>query len=158
MSDDLLQRFANLEPQKRALLLQKLQQQRGTAVKPPETAVPPLLHPRPEHLPLSYAQQRLWFLYQLEAGNAAYHLFMAVHLSGQLNVELFVQSVYDLGQRHEILRTTFPAKDGQPIQVIHSQFSLSMSLIDLSHLPPDQQHKTVHQQAQAEAKDRKSVV
>ncbi len=151
MSDDLLQRFANLEPQKRALLLQKLQQQRGTAVKPPETAVPPLLHPRPEHLPLSYAQQRLWFLYQLEAGNAAYHLFMAVHLSGQLNVELFVQSVYDLGQRHEILRTTFPAKDGQPIQVIHSQFSLSMSLIDLSHLPPDQQHKTVHQQAQAEA-------
>ncbi len=152
MSQDLLQRIANLEPHKRAALLQKLQQQRGTTVVSPDITITPRLRSPLEEFPLSYAQQRMWFLYQLEPGNAAYHLFMAVRLRGQLNRDILKQSMHDLGQRHEILRTTFPTRNGQPVQVIHPQFTLSIPYIDLRYLPPDQQHTTVDQQAYAEVR------
>ena len=74
--------------------------------------------PRDGALPLSYAQQRLWFLEQLEPGRAVYHLPLAWRLTGSLDVSALVQSLEALVQRHEILRTTFPAVDGSPVQMI----------------------------------------
>src|SRR5262244_2790653 len=69
-------------------------------------------------VPLSFAQQRLWFLDQLEPGNKAYIVSRAIRLEGELNAEVLEQSLNEIVRRHEDLRTTFAAVDGQPVQVI----------------------------------------
>ncbi|NPC85533.1 amino acid adenylation domain-containing protein, partial [Pyxidicoccus fallax] len=82
--------------------------------------VPPLrAAPRGEHLPLSFAQQRLWFLDQLEPGSAQYNIPTALLLDGALDVDALRRGFEELVRRHESLRTTFRAEAGQPSQVIH---------------------------------------
>lgn len=83
-------------------------------------------------VPLSFAQQRLWFLEQLQPGNTLYNFPAAVRLQGQLNVTALEQSINQLIKRHEILRTTFTTVDGQPVQVIHPSLDLKLSIIDLT--------------------------
>lgn len=75
---------------------------------------------RAVHAPLfpTIAQQRLWFLDQLEPGNPAYHVPVAYHVQGRLNVAALAQSINAIVHRHEMLRTTFPAELGCPMQVI----------------------------------------
>ncbi|OUR88830.1 hypothetical protein A9Q81_22995, partial [Gammaproteobacteria bacterium 42_54_T18] len=70
-------------------------------------------------LALSYAQQRMWFLAQLEPGNTAYHIRTALEISGELNVDALQQAIKKLINRHESLRTTFSEIDGIPSQTIH---------------------------------------
>ncbi|HET9182779.1 MAG TPA: amino acid adenylation domain-containing protein [Candidatus Angelobacter sp.] len=83
---------------------------------------------RKQPLPLSYAQQRLWFLAQMKGISEAYHISFAVRLLGNLNRHALVQSLDRLVQRHEALRTTFMVVDGEPVQRIaaaeESRFSL----------------------------------
>ena len=83
-----------------------------------------------EVYPLSFAQQRLWFLDRLEPGNPAYNISLAVNLKGQLDVALLEQSFNEIIRRHETLRTTFTTVNGQPVQVIASSLKLSLSVID----------------------------
>jgi len=73
---------------------------------------------RPEQIPLSFAQQRLWFLDQLQ-GSAAYLLSRAERLLGDLSIEALEQSLQVLVHRHESLRTTFAMRANYPVQVIH---------------------------------------
>ncbi|MCA9937733.1 MAG: amino acid adenylation domain-containing protein, partial [Anaerolineales bacterium] len=80
------------------------------------TPIPPA--PRHQPLPLSFAQQRLWFLEQFEPGSA-YNVPSALRLSGPLNVAALEQSIATILRRHEILRTTFTVADREPVQVIH---------------------------------------
>src|SRR5690242_8234834 len=68
---------------------------------------------------LSFAQQRLWFMDQLEPGSPAYLIPGALEVDGQINVEVLERSFQELIDRHESLRTTFEERDGQPMQVIH---------------------------------------
>ena len=76
---------------------------------------PPILPvPRDGDLPLSFAQQRLWFIDQLEPGNSAYNIPAAVRLKGPLNVAALEQSLNEIVKRHESLRTTFAIVDGRP--------------------------------------------
>ena len=84
-----------------------------------ELVVPPL-HPaiREDVLPLSFAQQRLWFLDQLVPENIAYNVADALRLRGGLNVAALEQSINEIMRRHEAVRTTFPEVDGNQIQVI----------------------------------------
>ncbi|MFB1481089.1 non-ribosomal peptide synthase/polyketide synthase, partial [Corallococcus sp. RDP092CA] len=71
-------------------------------------------------LPLSFAQQRMWFLDRLEPGQARYNISLALRLSGPLDVEVLRRAFAELVRRHEPLRTTFEERDGQPLQRIHA--------------------------------------
>ncbi|MER5363621.1 condensation domain-containing protein, partial [Streptomyces sp. NPDC002785] len=75
--------------------------------------------PRPEHLPVSYAQQRLWFLSRLDTAEAAtYNLPVAVRLTGVLDPAALAAALHDVVGRHEALRTVFREVDGSPVQVV----------------------------------------
>lgn len=139
MTSDLLQRFANLDSKKRELILKRLSRSQETADSPP-LALPAIgSFARNGHLPLSFAQQQMWFLYQIEQKNPAYHMFLAARLKGQLQVELLTRSLSEILSRHEVLRTTFPDINGQPTQIILPSMSLPLPIIDLQELTADQQ-------------------
>src|SRR5215217_7834398 len=86
--------------------------------------------------PLSFAQQRLWFLHQLDPQSAAYNMPFALRLLGQLDVPALERTLNEIVRRHEVLRTTFDALDGEPVQLIATTQPLEVPLTDLSHLPP----------------------
>jgi amino acid adenylation domain-containing protein len=89
---------------------------------------------RERELPLSFAQQRLWFLDQLEPGNVVYHLVNAARLRGRLNVGALEKSLSEVVRRHESLRTTFRLSERRPVQVIHPAMEVKLSALDLRHL------------------------
>ncbi|HET9478022.1 MAG TPA: condensation domain-containing protein, partial [Pyrinomonadaceae bacterium] len=86
--------------------------------------------------PLSFAQQRLWFLHQMDPSNAAYNMPLAFRLSGQLEVEALQWSLDEIVRRHEILRTTFDVLDQAPMQLVAATGDLPLAVTDLSSLPP----------------------
>ncbi|RKI64410.1 amino acid adenylation domain-containing protein [Corallococcus sp. AB049A] len=97
--------------------------------------VPPLVSaPRPPLLPLSFAQQRLWFIDQLEPGSALYNMPVALRLLGALDEAALKGSLDALMARHEALRTTFRMEAGQPVQHIHARASVPLEHVDLSTL------------------------
>src|SRR4051812_34472274 len=88
------------------------------ALKSPAIAVSIPRRPAAASAPLSFAQQRLWFIDQLEPGSPAYHVATSLRLLGNLNVHALERSMQSIVDRHEVLRTRFPAVDGTPIQLI----------------------------------------
>lgn len=82
---------------------------------------------REGNLPLSFAQQRLWLLAQLEPDNPSYNVAAALHLSGELNVTVLRQSFTEIIRRHEVLRTSFPTVDGHGVAVVSSDITLIYS-------------------------------
>ncbi|AUB35489.1 Non-ribosomal peptide synthetase component F [Nostoc flagelliforme CCNUN1] len=102
-------------------------------------------------LPLSYAQQRLWFFNQLEPSNAAYNMPGAMRLQGQLNVAALAQSLQEIVRRHEALRTNFTSLDGQAIQIIHPPGDWQLTVLDWQHLPLGEQEHQTQQLATKEA-------
>src|SRR5947207_77915 len=92
---------------------------------------------RPETIPLPFAQERLCFLDQLEPESTAYLISSAYHVLGEaLNLEYLDQSLQEIIQRHEILRTTFIEREGQPMQMIHPVSGSTLLVIDLQGLSP----------------------
>jgi non-ribosomal peptide synthetase component F/acyl carrier protein len=102
-------------------------------------------------LPLSFAQQRLWFLDQLEPGSSAYNLASAIRLKGSLDVASLQRSMDSILSRHEALRTTFNTIKGRPVQVIMPEFNLSMPVIDLRQLPEAEREASMRRLATEEA-------
>ncbi|MFB1485371.1 amino acid adenylation domain-containing protein, partial [Corallococcus sp. RDP092CA] len=97
---------------------------------------PPLVAlDREERMPLSFAQQRLWFLNQLEPDSAFYNIPLSIRLEGALDVAALEQAFTELVRRHESLRTTFPTREGQPAQVVQPAAPFPLGLVDLSGLP-----------------------
>lgn len=86
---------------------------------------------RSQDLPLSFAQQRVWFLDQLEGESSAYNMPMALRLQGRLNVTALEQALNSIVQRHEVLRTNFSACDGYPIAIVRERANLYLNLVDL---------------------------
>ncbi|MEH7829979.1 non-ribosomal peptide synthetase [Gemmobacter denitrificans] len=104
-------------------------------------ALPPLLPREAGHgpdLPLSFAQQRLWFLDQLEPGNPFYSIPAALRLKGRLNETALEGTLEALVRRHESLRTTFPMQAGSPVQRIATDMAIPLVRRDLTGLPSDQ--------------------
>ena len=88
-------------------------------------AAPPIeAVPRDGDLPLSFAQQRLWFLHQLEPDNPAYNMFGALRLNGRLDAGALERGIAEIVARHEPLRTTFGVVDGRPVQIIAESLRL----------------------------------
>jgi amino acid adenylation domain-containing protein/non-ribosomal peptide synthase protein (TIGR01720 family) len=86
-------------------------------------------------IPLSFAQQRLWFLNQLESNNTSYNISIGLRLVGTLNVAALEQSLKEFIHRHEALRTNFVTVDGQAVQIIQTQTNWTVTIVDLQHLP-----------------------
>ncbi|MGA9773066.1 MAG: amino acid adenylation domain-containing protein [Blastocatellia bacterium] len=103
-------------------------------------------------LPLSFAQQRLWFINQLEPGDASYNMPAAVHLGGRLNIVALNQSLDEIVRRHEIMRTTFATADETPVQVPGPFRSSSLPVCDLRSLSHHERKAKVRQVATCEAR------
>ncbi|WP_407883236.1 amino acid adenylation domain-containing protein, partial [Scytonema sp. NUACC26] len=130
---DLLKRLETLSPEKRELVLQKLKKQQQFSQN--DRSLTPLLTvSREQPLPLSFAQQRLWFLNQLEGESCVYNVPFFWQLSGFLNISALEQAIREIVQRHEVLRTTFSVIDGSPIQVIHTHPQLMIQVLDWRQL------------------------
>ncbi|ACC81527.1 non-ribosomal peptide synthetase [Nostoc punctiforme] len=113
-----------------------------------ELLIPPLQPvARNENIPLSFAQQRLWFLNQLDPNSAAYNIPGAVSFQGQLNVAALEQSLSEIIRRHEALRTNFITQAGEAVQIIRPVSSWTMTVIDLQDLPADEREIEIQQLA-----------
>ena len=102
-------------------------------------------------LPLSFAQERLWFLAQLEPDSSAYHIPAAFRLTGALNVTALEQSLNEIVRRHEALRTTLASVDGSPVQIIAESRTGPLRALDLSASPQAEREAAVRHLLNAEA-------
>ncbi|WP_437297431.1 amino acid adenylation domain-containing protein [Sorangium sp. So ce426] len=119
------------------------------AARGAERAISPV--PRLGPLPLSFGQERLWFLQRLAPESRAYNCLFPFRLRGRVDVGALDRSLRELAQRHEILRTTYAERDGRPVQIIAPQSSLQLNVMDLQHLSPDEREVAAHQRINAEA-------
>ncbi|HSE18129.1 MAG TPA: amino acid adenylation domain-containing protein [Pyrinomonadaceae bacterium] len=117
-----------------------------------EQALPITRVSRDGRLPLSFAQQRLWFLHELEPSSSFYNVPVAVRLRGHLQIEAMQRTLNEIIRRHEILRTSFPTIDAQPVQSIAPALELEFPLIDLSMLLPDEREHEAQKRATEEAR------
>jgi amino acid adenylation domain-containing protein len=130
-SDSLTARFTNLSPAKRALFELRLKEKSLESLVTSST-------PRrvaSDSAPLSFAQQRLWFLNQLEPERPAYNESHAVRLSGSLDRDAFKMALNQVVLRHEVLRTTIVTVDGSPCQLVVSNRDVDLPVIDLHAVP-----------------------
>jgi amino acid adenylation domain-containing protein len=105
-----------------------------------------------ETFPLSFAQQRLWFLAQLEPNNPSYNLPQTLRLKGVLDVNALEQTIHTIIARHESLRTTFKAIDGQPVQIVSGAHEFKLPFTDLKELPEAERETEARRLAIAEAR------
>jgi len=121
----------------------------GERVEPP---LQPLSRERLLPLPPSFAQQRLWFLDQLEPANPLYNTPGALRLLGQLDITALERALSEIVRRHEALRTTFQSVEGNPVQIISAPYPVNIPLIDLSALDEVDRERETRTLIDAEAK------
>jgi amino acid adenylation domain-containing protein len=113
---------------------------------------PPILRVRREiPLPLSYAQQRLWFIDQFEPGSATYNIPLAVRLLGELDKQALDRSLHEIVRRHEVLRTKFPQTDGVPVQQIAEELEFHVEESDLRYWPGPSREQEAIRMVQVDA-------
>ena len=117
-------------------------------------APPPPLHAAPHEgeLPLSFAQQRLWFLYRMEPDSPVYNMPAVLRLTGALDAELVRRCMEALRERHESLRTTFRMSGQTPLQVVTLTGAQALDVIDLTALPPERREEEARRLADEEAR------
>jgi hypothetical protein len=139
---------SQLTPAQQALLQQRLQDALASA------AAPPTIRRRPDlsQFPLSFAQERFWFLHQLDPDSAAYNRPAAFRLKGPLDIAMLERALGEVVRRHEVLRAIFPSRDGQPQQLVRPPFAVQLPIVDLSALPASQHETQARELAREEAR------
>ena len=145
--NDLTTRIAALSREKRALLDLRLKNN-GTPASAEKTILRVAAR---DFVPLSFAQQRLWFLDQYEPNSAVYNVPSARRLQGPLDIGALERSLREIMRRHEALRTTFSSADGEPVQVIAPSPSFSLPILDLSHFSDSEREAEAQRHVTAEA-------
>jgi amino acid adenylation domain-containing protein len=107
---------------------------------------------RQQPLPLTFAQEQVWFLLQLDPANLSYNAQAIIELHGRLNLLALWQSLHEIVRRHEIFRTTFEERAGSPRQIIHDSAPLCLTLLDLAALPHAERIRQAEQLIQAEVR------
>ncbi|NEQ84081.1 MAG: AMP-binding protein, partial [Moorea sp. SIO2I5] len=150
LMSDINQRIAKLSPAKRKLLEHQLKQNLKN------TNYQPTITPRenPQSIPLSFSEERMWILDRLEPGNPAYNRPTNIRLTGSLKVNVLERAINEIVGRHEVFRTSFIPVDGQPIQAIAPSLTVKLLIIELSHLPSNEQEIEVERIAVEEAQQR----
>ncbi|MDY6802251.1 MAG: amino acid adenylation domain-containing protein [Cyanobacteriota bacterium] len=128
---DLQKRLEKLSPAQRELVLKKLRSQKKDSPVQKEKVPPIAPVSREKPIPLSWNQQRLWFLEQIEGSSSTYNIPAAVELVGELDLAALERSLLEIVRRHEILRTNFALLDGLPVQQIAPELKLNIAVIDL---------------------------
>ena len=128
--EQILQQKSQLSPAKQKLLEKSLQgkfksESESNLIPRRSSTVPP---------ELSFSQQRLWFLQQLESSNSFYNEHGAIKLIGHLDIAALERSINQIVQRHEALRTTFEMAGDKPVQIIASNLTLTLPIADLREL------------------------
>ena len=119
----------------------------------PRHELPPIRPVRRDgELPLSYSQQRMWLLEQLSDGSASFNIPLGMRPRGLLDVATLEQTFSELIRRHEILRTTFPARDGLPAQRIGSPWAVRLPRVDLGDLPASSREGEVRRIVSSDAR------
>jgi len=115
--------------------------------------LPPAIVPvsREGEIPLSFAQQRLWFIEQLEEARGIYNIPLALRLMGKLDRVALDRAIQEVLQRHQVLRTTFERVNGSPVQVIGSTWTGNLSVVDLRGLAEQEQAAEVRRLGKEEA-------
>ena len=117
-----------------------------------QAQIPPITAIDRDHpLPLSFAQQRLWFLQQLDPHSTSNNMPVVVRFEGSLNIEILEKSVQEVMRRHEVLRSRFPTVKGQPTVVVE-QDTITLPIVDLRRMPASEREAEAHRQATEEAR------
>jgi amino acid adenylation domain-containing protein len=102
-------------------------------------------------VPVSFAQERLWFLDRLEPGRPTYNIPIALHLSGQLPEGAVARALSDLVARHEIVRTTFGLVSNEPVQIVHPVLDLPLAHVDVTEFPEPERYAAAFRVAEEDA-------
>ncbi|MCN9243772.1 amino acid adenylation domain-containing protein [Streptomyces sp. RY43-2] len=108
--------------------------------------------PRVRQFPLSFSQQRLWFLQQLVPDSAAYNVPSAVRIHGRLDLDVWRRCTDEIVRRHEALRTTFAEVDGEPVQRVAETGRADFAVVDCTHLSGDDREREVQRLAREEVR------
>jgi hypothetical protein len=137
----LSQRLAALSPEQRALLQKRIQQKADDAHGSHK-----ILRQQNRHcFPLSFAQERLWFLSQMEPDNPAYNVPQVMQFKGPLDIFALERTFNELLQRHDVLRTTFLFDDEEPVQIVAPELTILLPVIDLQQLPNERREDVARQ-------------
>jgi amino acid adenylation domain-containing protein len=138
-------RLSALTPEQRALF-EKLRQEKRQQAPAARAPQPPPIPDRGagEHWPLSFDQERLWFLYTLDPEDTAYNIDTASRIRGPLDHAVLEQAFQEIPRRHEIWRTAFPAVAGRPVQAVLPEMRLPSLTVDLRALPQELREPTAH--------------
>jgi amino acid adenylation domain-containing protein len=115
------------------------------AIEPAPVSIVPRTGDDP--VPLSFAQQRLWFLSELDPGSAAYNITTRLDVRGALGGKVLQRCLDEIVARHQSLRTAFVAEDGRPVQVIHASLPVPLRMLDLASLPREAAEQTIAEEA-----------
>ena len=114
--------------------------------------IPPLERMTAGEAPLSFSQQRLWFMDQMQPGSPFYNIFNAVLLTGELDADALGRAAGEIVRRHEVLRTAFLHHAGEPVQVVHPPLPLEIPIDDLRLLPVDGREAEARRRAEEESR------
>src|SRR4051794_38064184 len=129
---DISKRIANLSPEKLARLQKKLKQQAGDRSSPDQPRLSARASGGPS--PLSFGQERLWFVDQLQPNSPAYNIPAIFPLFGPISPDVLERCIAEIARRHQIQRTTFPVSDARPVRVAPPPPPVSLAIVDLSQL------------------------